>query len=50
MPPHLIDGIAGYSQEELDELLRHYPARTANRAAKALQMRLEHEAAVKEAR
>lgn len=44
VPPNLIAGITGHRQEEIDEILAHYRARTADQAAAALELRLAHEA------
>lgn len=43
VPPHLIGSITGHSQKEIDDILAHYQARTADQAAAAITMRLEHE-------
>jgi integrase len=50
VPSNLIGGITGHSQVEIDDILAHYRANTADQAAAALQMRLEHEAKGKGAR
>ena len=44
VPPNLIAGITGHRQDEIDEILAHYRARTADQAAAALELRLAHEA------
>lgn len=44
IPPDLIGGITGHSPDEINDILAHYPARTADRAAAALQLRIDHEA------
>lgn len=44
VPPDLIAGITGHSADEIDDILKHYRARTADQAAAALQLRLDHEA------
>lgn len=43
-PPALIGGITGHRQDEIDEILAHYRARTADQAQAAMQWRLDHEA------
>lgn len=43
VPPHLIGGITGHSQDEVDEILAYYRARTADQAAAALTWRIEYE-------
>lgn len=43
VPPHLIGGVTGHSQDEVDEILAYYRARTADQAAAALTWRIEHE-------
>lgn len=43
VPPHLIGSITGHSQNEIDEILAYYRARTADQAKAAIEMRLEHE-------
>lgn len=43
VPPHLISGITGHSQDEVDEILAYYRARTAYQAAAALTWRIEYE-------
>ena len=40
----LISGITGHEPESVDEVLAHYTARTADQAARALNLRLAHEA------
>ena len=40
----LIAGITGHRQDEIDQILAHYRARTADQAAAALELRLAHEA------
>lgn len=37
-------GITGHSADEIEDILKHYRARTADQAAAALQLRLDHEA------
>lgn len=44
VPPELIRGITGHSAEEIEDILRHYRARTADQARAAIQLRLDHEA------
>lgn len=44
IPPDLIGGITGHSLDEINDILAHYRARTADRAAAALQLRIDHEA------
>lgn len=43
VPPHLIGGITGHSQKDIDDILAYYKARTAEQAAEALEMRMAHE-------
>jgi integrase len=47
VPPHLISGITGHSQDEVDEILAYYRARTADQAAAALTWRIEYEERMK---
>lgn len=49
IPSQLIGGITGHSQDEIDQILAHYRARTADQAAAALQLRMDHEAKEKTA-
>ncbi|SKA24540.1 hypothetical protein SAMN02745126_04415 [Enhydrobacter aerosaccus] len=44
VPAELIRGITGHSADEIEDILKHYRARTADQAAAALQLRLDHEA------
>ena len=43
VPPHLIPGITGHRQDEIDEILAHYRARTADQAQAALELRMASE-------
>ena len=44
VPPNLIGGITGHSPDEINDILAHYRARTADQAAAALELRMAHEA------
>lgn len=44
VPAELIRGITGHAADEIEDILKHYRARTADQAAAALQLRLDHEA------
>ena len=44
VPPKLIGGITGHSPDEIDDILAHYRARTADQATAALELRMAHEA------
>ena len=39
VPPELIRGITGHTDSEINDILKHYRARTADQAAAALEMR-----------
>lgn len=49
VPPELIRGITGHTENEINDILKHYRARTADQAAAALQLRIDHEAKGKQA-
>jgi hypothetical protein len=44
IPPELIGGITGHTTEEINDILRHYRANTADQAQAAIDLRLAHEA------
>lgn len=44
IPRELIGSITGHSLQTIDDVMRHYTASTADQAAAALQMRMDHEA------
>jgi hypothetical protein len=44
VPPNLIGGITGHSPDEINDILAHYRARTADQAAAALELRMAHDA------
>jgi integrase len=44
VPPELIRGITGHTDNEINDILKHYRARTADQATAALQLRVAHEA------
>jgi hypothetical protein len=44
IPPELIGGITGHTTEEINDILRHYRANTADQAQAAIELRLAHEA------
>jgi len=44
VPRDLMPAITGHEPKMIDEVLAHYHARTADQAAEALNIRVEHEA------
>jgi integrase len=44
VPPNLIRGITGHTDNEINDILKHYRARTADQAEAALKLRVAHEA------